>query len=128
MDYTTLEYRVHLVRAMTVKTGLVRAEGNIVHLGRRVATAEGRIMDADGKLYAHGQIETPAPSVSEASAARCTAKFHAPSRIAAWRSIDHTALSVAAAKRSSVVRSTTRASVPILISARLATSVSEATN
>ena len=52
--YTTLEYRVHLVRAMTEKTGPVRAEGKVVHAGRRMATAEGRIVDAKGRLYAHG--------------------------------------------------------------------------
>ena len=52
--YTTLEYRVHLVRGMTMDTGPVRAEGRIVHYGRRSATAEGRIIDAAGKLYAHG--------------------------------------------------------------------------
>lgn len=52
--YTTLEYRVHLVRGMTDKTGPVRAEGKIVHAGRRAATAEGRIIDAKGNLYAHG--------------------------------------------------------------------------
>lgn len=52
--YTTLEYRVHLVRGMTDKTGEVRAEGKVVHSGRRVSTAEGRIIDAAGKLYAHG--------------------------------------------------------------------------
>ena len=51
---TTLEYRVHLVRAMSDKTGPVRAEGTVVHAGRQVATAEGRIIGADGKLYAHG--------------------------------------------------------------------------
>lgn len=51
---TTLEYRVHLVRAMSDKTGPVRAEGTVVHAGRQVATAEGRIVDAAGKLYAHG--------------------------------------------------------------------------
>ena len=51
---TTLEYRVHLVRAMSDKTGPVRAEGTVVHAGRQVATAEGRIVDATGKLYAHG--------------------------------------------------------------------------
>ena len=51
---TTLEYRVHLVRGMTDKTGPVRAEGRVVHVGRQVATAEGRIVDAAGKLYAHG--------------------------------------------------------------------------
>ncbi|NOU07389.1 MAG: PaaI family thioesterase [Hyphomicrobiaceae bacterium] len=52
--YTTLEYRVHLVRGMTDKTGEVRAEGRVVHAGRRTSTAEGRIVDANGKLYAHG--------------------------------------------------------------------------
>jgi uncharacterized protein (TIGR00369 family) len=52
--YTTLEYRVHLVRAMTEATGLVRTEGKTVYRGRRTATAEGRIIDASGKLYAHG--------------------------------------------------------------------------
>lgn len=52
--YTTLEYRVHLVRGMTDKTGPVRAEGRVVHAGRQVATAEGRIVDATGRLYAHG--------------------------------------------------------------------------
>lgn len=52
--YTTLEYRVHLVRGMTEKTGLVRAEGRVVHSGKRTATAEGRIVDAKGTLYAHG--------------------------------------------------------------------------
>lgn len=53
-SYTTLEYRVHLVRGMTDKTGLVRAEGKVIHVGRRTATAEGRIVDAQGTLYAHG--------------------------------------------------------------------------
>ena len=52
--YTTLEYKVHLVRGMSDKTGPLRIEGKVVHLGRRMATAEGRIVDASGKLYAHG--------------------------------------------------------------------------
>jgi len=34
-------------------TGRLRAIGKIVHLGKRVATAEGRLEDASGKLYAH---------------------------------------------------------------------------
>lgn len=50
--YTTLEIKVNYLRPMTVKTGPVRAEGNVVHLGRRMAVAEGRITDASGKLYA----------------------------------------------------------------------------
>ena len=53
-SYTTLEYKVNLVRGMTDKTGPLRIEGKVVHLGRRIATADGRIIDASGKLYAHG--------------------------------------------------------------------------
>jgi len=51
--YTTLELKVNFVRAMTAETGLVRCEAKLIHLGGRTATAEGRIVDADGKLYAH---------------------------------------------------------------------------
>ena len=50
----TLEYKVHLVRPMTAETGPVRAEGKVLHSGKRSATAEGRIVDAQGRLYAHG--------------------------------------------------------------------------
>jgi uncharacterized protein (TIGR00369 family) len=52
--YTTLEIKVNFVRAMTAETGLVRCEAKLIHLGGRTATAEGRIVDEDGKLYAHG--------------------------------------------------------------------------
>ena len=51
--YTTLEAKTNLVRAITGDTGRLRAIGKLVHLGRRVATAEGRFEDASGKLYAH---------------------------------------------------------------------------
>ncbi|WP_461116405.1 PaaI family thioesterase [Spirosoma jeollabukense] len=53
MGYTTLELKVNLVRPLTVKTGKVLAIGTIVHAGRSVATAEGKIVDEQGKLYAH---------------------------------------------------------------------------
>ena len=52
--YTTLEAKVNLVRAITAKTGLVRATGKVIHLGGKTATAEGRLEDAAGKLLAHG--------------------------------------------------------------------------
>ena len=53
--YTTLELKVNFVRAMTRETGPVRCEGRIVHDGRTVATAEGRVIaDKTGKLLAHG--------------------------------------------------------------------------
>jgi uncharacterized protein (TIGR00369 family) len=51
--YTTLELKLNLVRAITQETGPVEAEGRIVHRGRSVATAEGYLRDADGRLYAH---------------------------------------------------------------------------
>lgn len=52
--YTTLEFKVNLVRPITMTTGTMRAEGRVVHGGKRAATAEGRLIDRDGKLYAHG--------------------------------------------------------------------------
>src|ERR671914_757001 len=52
--YTTLEIKVNYVRAMTAETGLVRCEARLIHLGGRAGTAEGKIIDAAGKLYAHG--------------------------------------------------------------------------
>ena len=52
--YTTLEFKINLVRAITMNTGTMRAEGRVVHGGKRAATAEGRVIDRDGKLYAHG--------------------------------------------------------------------------
>jgi uncharacterized protein (TIGR00369 family) len=51
--YTTLELKVNYIRAMTDKTGPVRAEGKVVNLGGQVGIAEGRITDANGKLYAY---------------------------------------------------------------------------
>ena len=54
VGYTTLEAKVNLVRAITTKTGTIRATGKVIHLGSKTATAEGRIEDAAGKLLAHG--------------------------------------------------------------------------
>jgi uncharacterized protein (TIGR00369 family) len=51
--WTTLELKLNLVRSLTKDTGPVRAEGRILHRGRTVATAEGDLKDAAGKLYAH---------------------------------------------------------------------------
>ena len=51
--YTTAELKVNYVRAVTEKVGPVRAIGNVIHLGNRMATADGRLVGPDGKLYAH---------------------------------------------------------------------------
>jgi uncharacterized protein (TIGR00369 family) len=52
--YTTLEIKVNYLRPITSATGTVTCEGTIIHLGGRIATAEARLTDATGKLYAHG--------------------------------------------------------------------------
>jgi uncharacterized protein (TIGR00369 family) len=51
---TTLEFKISLVRAVTLETGRIRAEGKVLNCGRRVGTAEGRLTDANGRLLAHG--------------------------------------------------------------------------
>ncbi len=51
--YTTLELKVNYVRALTDRVGPVRAEGRVIHVGKQIGTAEGKLVDADGKLYAH---------------------------------------------------------------------------
>ena len=51
--YTTAELKINIVRPLTDKVPLVRAEGTIIHFGGRMATAEGRLTGPDGKLYAH---------------------------------------------------------------------------
>ena len=53
-SFTTLELKINFVRPLTGETGEVRCEGRVIHAGKRTATAEGRIVGTDGKLYAHG--------------------------------------------------------------------------
>ena len=52
--YTTAELGIHIVRAASERSGPLRAIGQVVYAGRQLATAEARIVDAAGKLYAHG--------------------------------------------------------------------------
>jgi uncharacterized protein (TIGR00369 family) len=53
--YTTLELKVNFTRPITVDTGRVLCEGEVIHRGGRVATAEGRVhAEGSGNLLAHG--------------------------------------------------------------------------
>ena len=52
--YTTLEFKINCVRALTDSVGPVRAEGKVIASGKRMATAEGRLVDGEGRLYSHG--------------------------------------------------------------------------
>jgi uncharacterized protein (TIGR00369 family) len=65
--YTTLQLDVKYVRAPPVGQGRIVAEGTVVHAGRRTATAEGRVLDAGGRLCAHATttcLVLPAADVS----------------------------------------------------------------
>ncbi len=53
VGWTTLELKANFTRPITAETGLVRCVGTVVHPGRRVATTEARLEDADGRLLAH---------------------------------------------------------------------------
>lgn len=51
--YTTLEFKLNLVRGLSVQVPRVRAIGRVVHAGKQVATSEAQLVGHDGKLYAH---------------------------------------------------------------------------
>jgi uncharacterized protein (TIGR00369 family) len=52
--YTTAELKINFVRPVLDNSGPLRAEGKVIHVGRQLATSEGRLTDESGKLYAHG--------------------------------------------------------------------------
>jgi uncharacterized protein (TIGR00369 family) len=65
--YTTAELGINMVRAITPKVQRVRAEGEVIHCGRQLATAQARLVGPDGTLYAHATttclvFEMPAQS------------------------------------------------------------------
>lgn len=52
--FTTLEMKINYVRPIRADAGTVRCEARVIHVGSRTAYAEGRVLDEQGKLYAHG--------------------------------------------------------------------------
>ena len=52
-SYTTLELKVAYHKAITKQTGLIRAEGRVLSIGRRAAFAEARLTDKSGRLLAY---------------------------------------------------------------------------
>jgi uncharacterized protein (TIGR00369 family) len=54
--FTTLEMKLNYTRAITRAGGLLTCTANVIHAGRTTGTAEGRIVDANGKLCAHGTL------------------------------------------------------------------------
>lgn len=52
--YGTVELKVHLVRTILPTSGELTCEGRLVHRGATMATSEGYLRDAAGRLLAHG--------------------------------------------------------------------------
>ncbi|MCB9558625.1 MAG: PaaI family thioesterase [Deltaproteobacteria bacterium] len=52
--YTTIETKGNLARAISPKTGRIRAEGRALSRGRQIISCEASVKDADGRLLAHG--------------------------------------------------------------------------
>jgi len=51
---TTLEFKISFLRPVTTESGLLRAEGKALMVGRRTGIAEGWLTGCDGKLLVHG--------------------------------------------------------------------------
>ena len=51
-SYTTLELKIAYHKALTSESGPLRAEGRVLSMGRRAAFAEGKLLDASGRLFA----------------------------------------------------------------------------
>jgi len=54
MIFTTIEFKLNLVRPLFEESGEVVCESNVIHFGRTTATSEAKLKRADGKLVAHG--------------------------------------------------------------------------
>ena len=52
--FTTIDLQIHYTRPLRREAGELRCTATVVHVGSRTATSEGRIVDAAGKVYAHG--------------------------------------------------------------------------
>jgi uncharacterized protein (TIGR00369 family) len=54
VGYTSIETKANFTRPITRDTGRVRAEGRVVGRGRQIMSAEARVLDAAGRILAHG--------------------------------------------------------------------------
>jgi len=54
VTFTTIDIRINYLRPITVQTGEVTATGSVLQSGRKIAYVEAKLVDAGGKLLAHG--------------------------------------------------------------------------
>ena len=54
IGYGTIELKVNYVRKIDASVGRLTCTGSVIHAGRTMFTAEAKVVDGKGKLYAHG--------------------------------------------------------------------------
>ena len=54
VGYGTIELKVNYVRKIDAETGRLLCTGTVIHAGRTMFTADAKVVDENGKLYAHG--------------------------------------------------------------------------
>jgi len=53
VGYGTVDLNIKMIKAILLKQGPLKCEGKVLHISKRIGIAEGRIIDHEGKLYAH---------------------------------------------------------------------------
>lgn len=51
---TTIEIKVNFIKPVTVDTGILKCEASPLHVGKKIASVEGKLKDKNGLLHAHG--------------------------------------------------------------------------
>lgn len=51
--YTSMDLTTKFLRAVTVDSGRLRAEGSVLQRGRRTSLAQAQLFDGSGRLVAH---------------------------------------------------------------------------
>jgi len=54
VGYGTIELKVNYVRKIDAEVGRLLCTGTVIHAGRTMLTADAKLTDENGKLYAHG--------------------------------------------------------------------------
>ena len=54
VGYGTIELKVNYVRRIDADVGRLLCTGTVIHAGRTMLTADAKLTDESGKLYAHG--------------------------------------------------------------------------
>jgi uncharacterized protein (TIGR00369 family) len=68
--FATVDMTTSFVRPVSEGTGTLRAEGTLLHLGHRIASAEGKVFDLADRLVAHGSESCAITAIGNGDAER----------------------------------------------------------